>query len=229
MPSEVFGNWFTLDEKSGIVRTRFDGSAAANTHKIDFEKHREILLSINVIKSFDVLETVTLKINIRDLNDNEPIFDEKYNYRVSVKEDDKLTVGQERFITRFSAFDFDGTKENSKLSYQILAVDPPVLFKTSDFKIKQLSDSHEFGLYKMTGVDMDRDNIELNSGFIRVDIEVSDNVQPEALTAQKQIIIELVDVNDNPPVVLNKDRFTVDIVIFENEKLGVPITQIKVA
>ena len=75
---------------------------------------------------------------------------------------------------------------------------------------------------------MDRDNTELNSGFIRVDIEVSENVRPEALTAQKQIIVELVDLNDNPPVVLNKEKFTSDIVLFENEKLGVPITHIKV-
>ena len=103
MPTEVYNNWFTLDEKSGIVRTRYDGMPAnTNTENIDYEKHREVLLGVNVLdsKTFEILETITLKIRIKDANDNAPMFDEKYHYQVSVNEDDKLTIGQERLLTK---------------------------------------------------------------------------------------------------------------------------------
>ena len=101
MPTEVYNNWFALDRKSGIVRTRYDGTPAnMNIQNIDYEKHREVLLGVNVIdvKTFELLETVMLKINIKDVNDNAPVFDGKFNYEVSVNEDDKQTIGQERLL-----------------------------------------------------------------------------------------------------------------------------------
>lgn len=226
MPTEVYTNWFTLDEKSGIVKTRYNGDK--NSENIDYEQHREVLLGVNVLdaKTFDLIETVMLKIKINDVNDNAPVFANNYNYKPMLNEDDKLSRTRDRLMTKFLAVDMDGTLENSKVSYSIKAVEP-ALFKKSDFEIREMFGSKEYGLYKLAGVDMDRDNAEVK-GFIRIDIEASDNVRPGALTANKQILIELVDLNDNPPVVLNRDKFEEEIVLFEDEKLGSSIAQIKV-
>lgn len=113
------------------------------------------------------------------------------------------------------------------MSYSIVALIPAV-FKRTDFKIERISDTDVFGLYKRAGVDLDRDSMNDVQGPIRIILEVTDNGKPEALTAQKEVLIKIDDVNDNPPRILNKKDFEQEIVLFEDQKLGVPVTKISV-
>ena len=82
-------------------------------------------------------------------------------------------------------------------------------------------------MFRRAGVDLDRDILESNDQ-IRVIVEVVDNGKP-ALTAQKEILIKLVDINDNPPRILNKKKFEHEIVLFEDQTLGNVVTKIMVS
>ena len=104
MPSQVYNKWFSLDENTGIVRTTFNGENVQQ--QIDYEQFKEVLLGVDVLdsKTFDLIETVLVKISINDLNDNSPSFDLKYNYEVTLDEDTNATVDMERFITKVTLF-----------------------------------------------------------------------------------------------------------------------------
>jgi hypothetical protein len=104
LPTNIYNKWFSLVEDTGVVSTR----SGEPENVIDYEAYKEVLLGINVLDrlTFDLIETVILKIQIQDLNDNAPMFDVKYNYNPVINEDDKQSVLEDRLITKV-LFDFE--------------------------------------------------------------------------------------------------------------------------
>lgn len=97
----------------------------------------------------------------------------------------------------------------------------PAVFKRTDFNIERISDLDVFDFYKRAGFNLDRDSMNDVRGPIRIIVEVIDNGKPEALTTQKEVLIKIDDVNNNPPRFLNKKLFEQKIVLVT---LGVPVT-----
>jgi hypothetical protein len=99
MPTQVYNKWFSLDAKTGIVRTT---NSEEQGFSIDYEKFKEVLLGVDAIdpRTLEIIETIVIKIEINDLNDNPPVFDLKYNYEVFIDEDNEQTSSQERLITK---------------------------------------------------------------------------------------------------------------------------------
>jgi hypothetical protein len=125
----------------------------------------------------------------------------------------------------------DGTIKNSQITYRIKSIWPS-FFVSSDeesnsFFIKDINDgSHEVGLFKKANVMLDRDNAQINS-LIKLNIEAIDNGLLNRLSTIKLVKINLIDINDNFPVVLNKEALK-NITVYENQELGKTIVQIQV-
>lgn len=227
MPTNVFNDWFDLNKKTGVIRTRYTGGSDESNHIIDYESYNEVLLGIDILdsKTFEKVESIVLKIEINNLNDNVPEFSLHYDYEPEIFEDNKETIAEKVFITKFLAFDLDEIKtEISELSYLIKSVKPNFL-KKSDFLIEKLTNSDAYALYKAPGVNLDRDDKNIRD-LIKVSIEVNDN-KPVPLTTEKEIVIHLLDINDNPPQITNDEELT-EIKLYEDHDLGTPIKRIKV-
>ena len=70
----------------------------------------------------------------------------------------------------------------------------PAVFKRTEFNIERISDLDGFDFYKRAGFNLDRDSMNDVRGPIRIIVEVIDNGKPEAMTAQKEVLIK-----NNPP------------------------------
>lgn len=227
MPTNVFNEWFELDSKTGVVRTRYTKASGKSEQIIDYESYKEVLLGIDVIdsKTFEKIESIVLKIKINNLNDNSPEFSLHYDYKPEVFEDNKESVSERVFITKFLAFDLDETKsEASKLSYSIKSIKPNY-FKKTDFLIEKLPNSDAYALYKASGVNLDRDDKNIRN-LITINIEVNDN-ESVPLATEKEILVNLIDINDNSPQITNDEELT-EIILYEDHELGTAIKRIKV-
>jgi len=138
LPTQIAEKWFSLDEQTGIIET--------NSNEIDYEKFTEILLAIDILddEDSDMIETITLKIEINDLNDNSPVFDLKYDYEPKVNEDTSDTLNEERLLAKFLAYDLDGSEKNSVVSYSIESVKPSSQYlSVESFKLEKISPNHD--------------------------------------------------------------------------------------
>ena len=217
-PELIYNKWFKLDELSGQVLT--NTGAEAN---IDYEKYKQVLLSVDVfdfnfVKSkLDFIENIIVKININDLNDNAPQFDSSFVYEPSIAEDDSSTVGLERLITSFRAFDLDGSVPYSAIEYSIESVELPAAqyggkesIGKAPFKLAKSND--EMGLFKVGGVNLDRDGKFIGSK-IHLVIKAEDRAVQvhDRLSTRKKFVITLSDLNDNPPQILNSEASSVEV------------------
>jgi hypothetical protein len=217
-PELIYSKWFKLDELSGQVLT--NTGAEAN---IDYEKHKQVLLSVDVFDfnfvkgKLDFIESIIVKININDLNDNAPQFDSSFAYEPSIAEDDASTVGLERLIASFRAFDLDGSVPNSVIEYIIESVEFPSAqyggkesIGKAGFKLAKLND--DMGLFKLGGVNLDRDSKFIGSK-IHLVVKAEDRAVHihERLSTRKKFVISLSDLNDNPPQILNNEASSVEV------------------
>ncbi len=226
MPEQVYSRWFRLNEATGEILT-------SDIENIDYEKFNQALLSIDVYDSNKIfIENVIVKVSINDLNDNVPHFDMSYQYEVSINEDDLATVNQDRFIAKFKAYDLDGTALNSLIEYSIEHIVMPkesVFFNISAFKLIKTEEQGVVSLYKQKGYELDRDNKLIGNKIVllvKVEDQCSDIYQ--RLSSTKQITIHLIDLNDNPPMIVNDEQMSA-IKIREDWALIEPFTQIKTA
>ena len=91
-----------------------------------------------------MIETITFKIEINDLNDNPPVFDLKYDYEPKVNEDTSETLNEERLLAKFLAYDLDGSDKNSIVSYSIESVKPSSQFlSVESFKLEKINGNHD--------------------------------------------------------------------------------------
>ena len=137
-----------------------------------------------------------VNITILDINDNRPSFSEQL-YRVSVLED--ISSGME--ILRVSASDFDDGS-NAELQYTITDNSIPFTINSETGQI-------------MPSGTLDREQVP----FYIFTVIVNDLGIP-ALSSSAQVEVSLLDVNDNPPVVI-PDIVTINIT--ENVTIGTVI------
>ena len=142
LPTQIAEKWFSLDEQTGLIET--------NSNEIDYEKFTEILLAIDILaEESDLIETITFKIEINDLNDNPPVFDLKYDYEPKVNEDTSETLNEERLLAKFLAYDLDGSDKNSIISYSIESVKPSSQFlSVESFKLEKINGNHDNSVCK---------------------------------------------------------------------------------
>ena len=204
-PEQVYSKWFKLGETSGEILTKGEET-------IDYEKFKQVLLSIDVFDSNSVfIENVIVKININDLNDNKPQFDLGYKYEPFIFEDDSVTKNEERLITVFKAFDLDASYLNSLLEYSIEDVVEPrdsSLVTSAWFKLVKMADSDGMiGLYKKKDIELDRDNKLIGNRIVLL-VKAEDQCVDKfaRLSDKKEITINLIDLNDNPPQILNGEK-----------------------
>jgi hypothetical protein len=210
--STIIGSkWFKLNEMIGILFT--------NSDEIDYEKNSQVILSVDVFESSELIENLILKIDINDLNDNKPVFDLAYNYEPQIFEDDKQQVDVERLITKFKAVDLDGTEANSRIEYKIESVSRP--FKTNQFKLVKSDENDEVSLVKLAGTHLDRDDHRIqNSVTFKVIAEDNPDNVAFKLKSEMTIALKLKDLNDNQAVITNNMVSSIN--VFESQKLFEP-------
>lgn len=194
-------DWFKLDYENGLLKT--------NSSKIDCELVDEVILNIDVNDIGNenneevFIENLLVKIKINDLNDNQPQWDLSYDYTVSINEDTNETIQNGRFITKFKATDLDRTEYNSLTDYEIVGVRNGQL---GWFKLESNSNEKTSNLYKTSGVEMDREK----SSHIIVRVRAF-NVNDKSKYVERDVVINLIDLNDNTPVIANQvTLFTLD-------------------
>jgi hypothetical protein len=226
-PEQVYSKWFKLNGKTGEILTN-------DIETIDYERFQHVLLSLDVYDSNQLfIENLILKVEIIDLNDNAPHFDLSYQYDVSIDEDDNSTINQDRLITTFKAYDLDGTFLNSLMEYSIVNLVFPEsksaanLLKTLDFYLKKQEQTGNVNLFKRSNVELDRDNEMIGNKIILV-IKVEDQCTSisERLSVTKEITVNLIDLNDNYPEILNSQEFN-KIELKEDYPLAQPFIKIK--
>ncbi|CAD5114920.1 unnamed protein product [Dimorphilus gyrociliatus] len=146
---------------------------------VDRERKKLYKLSVTVSDSANIpkMQTRELIVNVRDVNDNYPIFERKI-YRISIPENTKPNSE----ILQVSATDAD-TGPNSMILYKLENERFNVDEKTGRIKVMEELDREEIDNYELivTATDMGR------------------KVQLESST---RVIVDVTDVNDNVPVCL---------------------------
>lgn len=217
-PLDLYTKWFKIDSSSGIIRTQENA-------RIDCELIGEILLSVDVFDAVKhtLVENLLVKIKIRDLNDNAPVFESNYNYEPVMREDDNTTVNVERLVTKFKANDADRTYENSALAYRIDSIQPHTITIGSSFKLFNHADG-EVSLIKLAGFNLDRDD-PLIGDRVTFTI-VCENTYDRSVNTRKLITLNLDDLNDQPPKFLDYEP-VVELTLNEDYKLNEKFYHVK--
>lgn len=213
-PENIYSKWFKVELTSGIIRTRDEA-------EIDAEQTDQVLLSVDVLDEKDkIIENLIVKITINDLNDNFPQFDSGFNYEPSILEDDESTIGTERFVTKFKAFDLDRTVNNSHITYRIDSVSG---FGLNAFRLDHDATSGEVKVYKTKGTHLDRDLPTIGS-TVRILVR-AENTFDSNVYSKKEILVNLIDLNDNAPSFY--DKSDIELTLSEDEPIGSKFYQIK--
>uniref|UniRef100_W5U6J6 Protocadherin Fat 2 n=1 Tax=Ictalurus punctatus TaxID=7998 RepID=W5U6J6_ICTPU len=163
--------YFHIDFKTGMLSV---------TDFLDYESQTNHLLTIRATDSVTgSFSESKVQIDVEDINDNTPVF-EKLTYKAELLEG--LPVGSS--VIQVSAFDRDSGR-NKDLTYEIVDTGKN---ETEFFKIDPLN-----GLL-LTSQVLD---YEITQAF-NLKIIVTDNGTPP-LSSEAQIIMNVIDVNDNPP------------------------------
>lgn len=117
-------------------------------------------------------------------------------------EDDNSTKPIERFITRFRANDLDRTARLSTIEYRIDSVSSRSLSPNS-FRLFVDEQNREVSLFKLAGVELDRDDSSTGNK-IKVTV-MAENPHDKLKFTRKVIIINLIDLNDNAPRIIDSD------------------------
>ena len=175
---------FMIDPLTGKI-------SVSEPDKIDRETTSLITITIDAIDggAVPLQASTNVNINVLDVNDNPPSL--SFNINVEVEED--IDIGQ--------------------VFYTVVAVDPDNGVNGS--LIYTLSDNSTFNINQTTGgifavMKLDR---EMKSNYDLV-VTVSDLGTPTSLSTNSTVTINLLDINDNPPV-FSQSTYSKD--IFENE------------
>ncbi|XP_058253540.1 protocadherin Fat 2 [Hemibagrus wyckioides] len=163
--------YFHIDFKTGMLSV---------TDFLDYESQTNYLLTVRATDSITgSFSESKVQIDIEDINDNAPVF-EKLTYKAELVEG--LPVGSS--VIQVSAFDRDSGR-NKDLIYEIADT---VKNETEFFSIDPLT-----GLL-LTSQVLDYETTQ----EFHLKIIVTDNGTPR-LSSEAQIIVNVIDVNDNPP------------------------------
>ncbi|XP_046907515.1 protocadherin gamma-A10-like isoform X8 [Hypomesus transpacificus] len=164
--------------------TNPDGSKYAEMilqKPLDREEHPLLSLKLIAVDGGNPQRsgTVDIKITVLDVNDNAPVFNQSV-YRAVVKENSPKT----KYITTVNASDADGGS-NGQITYS---------FSKQKGSIEEIfSIDENTGTISVSGkIDYEKDK------KYEVRVEAKDN---GGLTGTSKVVIEVVDVNDNAPVI----------------------------
>ncbi|KAI1903062.1 hypothetical protein AGOR_G00023320 [Albula goreensis] len=205
-PKDMFG----LD-----IKTRGDGSRFAELvleKPLDREKQSHYSYVITALDGGDPpkFDTVTLNIKVIDSNDNNPVFDQAV-YTVKVMENSPNNT----LVIDLNATDPDeGT--NGEILYSFNSY---VSEKTRDlFKIDPRT-----GIISVTGeLDFESTNV------YEIDVQAKD-LGPNSIPAHCKVTVNVMDANDNVPVIKMLSANSEMVEVSENAQLGYVIALVRVS
>ncbi|XP_074848983.1 protocadherin Fat 1 isoform X2 [Carettochelys insculpta] len=172
---------------------------------LDYESSHEYYLTVEATDGGtpSLSDVVTVNINVTDINDNTPVFNQN-TYTAVISEDAVL----EQSVITVMADDADGPS-NNHIHYSIIdgnqggpfTIDPV----KGEVKVTKLLDREEISGYTLT-------------------VQASDNGSPSKVNTTT-VNIDVSDVNDNPPV-FSKGNYSV--IIQENKPVGFSVLQLVV-
>ncbi|XP_075066196.1 protocadherin Fat 2 [Mixophyes fleayi] len=170
--------------ENGIFRLRDTGTLYL-IGNLDFELQHQYYLSIEGTRggSPPLSDVTVVVINITDVNDHKPIFSQE-EYEEEIRED--AVVGD--LVVMVSAVDLDGPK-NNKVTFRIVGGDPLGHFsihpERGDLRVLSRLDREQKARYSLV-------------------VRATDSGIP-ALFSEVTVQVQLLDVNDNPPVFLQSN------------------------
>ena len=178
LPGEYSGK-FSVGASSGNVTL---------TGELDHESTTEVILRIQATDG-KFLSNTTLFINIEDVNDNYPYFNES-SYSVVVPEN--ITIGY--VVLRVAAEDKD-SGSNGQLTYSL--VQGP---NDTDALLTET-----FSVNSTNGAITSLKKIKLNASQeeFMFQVNVSDNGIPKK-SVSANVTITVIDINDNPPIFISR-------------------------
>ncbi|KAM7357712.1 FAT atypical cadherin kugelei isoform 3-T4 [Cochliomyia hominivorax] len=179
---------FKIDSKTGVISVNLE---------IDYEKTKSFFLTVQAVDGGTppLSSQAFVNITILDINDNVPQFSQNL-YRIRVAENAK----KGEMIARIIATDED-SDQNGVVIYNIERGDRLNQFSTDKFLGE---------LY--VNDNLDRESISSYA----LEVRACDNGVPQ-LCSYVQVSIDIVDINDNPPL-FEKSNYS--IVLQENKPLG---------
>ncbi|XP_068148588.1 LOW QUALITY PROTEIN: fat-like cadherin-related tumor suppressor homolog [Drosophila tropicalis] len=198
------GGEFRINPDSGMLYTK---------KQLDAERKSQFTLTVSAIDQANVgsrkQSSAKVKINIQDMNDNDPIF-ENMNRNISINENNLSGS----FVAKVSAKDKD-SGENAYISYSIANLN------TVPFEI-----DHFTGIIRTTSL-IDYETMRRNYALI---IRASDWGLPYRRQTEIELSIAVKDINDNRPqferincygkilksATIGSDIFTVSAIDFDN-------------
>uniref|UniRef100_A0A3P9LD48 Cadherin domain-containing protein n=1 Tax=Oryzias latipes TaxID=8090 RepID=A0A3P9LD48_ORYLA len=191
---------FTMDKDTGdlFVHQRLDREKQA---------HYKLFTHTDVAGSSKAEDPMEIIINVIDMNDNKPIF-EQTSYVAEVAESSPKGTT----VIQVKATDADEPgNDNSIIKYTILSQEPKL---PSDSMFAIDTDN---GAIMVKGVGLDREKYPEYS----LDIQAAD-MKGEGLNGKTKVILKVTDSNDNPPV------FTVSTGSVEENAVGVLVVKMLV-
>ena len=167
------------------------------TSQLDYETNEEASLTVVVEDSQGRSDTVSVTLNVTNVDDNAPTFPPGFPHQVQVKENAPSTL-----LHRFQATDPDGPDTITA------SVRDPSGAALSQFHIARVQTSNTFELYTSGSL-----NREM-AAYHTVRITLADS---EGLSSHLDVEVRVLDVNDNAPV-FSPLRYTLS--IQENEIPG---------
>ena len=167
------------------------------TSQLDYEANEEASLTVVAEDSHGRSDTVSVTLNVTNVDDNAPSFPPGFPHQVQVKENRPSTL-----LYRFQASDPDGPDTITA------SVRDPSGAALSQFHIARVQTSNTFEFY--TSVSLNRES----AAYHTVRVTLTDS---EGLSSHLDVEVRVLDVNDNAPV-FSPARYTLS--IEENEIPG---------
>ncbi|XP_052794118.1 protocadherin gamma-C5-like isoform X1 [Mya arenaria] len=183
---------FVLEPNDGSFslenHTNLDASIGLNL-RINLTLDRETIdLYQLLVKAIDggspaLTGTLTVNINITDINDNRPVFDpQKYNVTI----DEDVAVNTELVIVTATDRDIG---ENARLSYSFTKMEPQSI-------------QNVIAIEEATGKIFINQRINSQTGPFTLFVEAADHGNPVKRSYQAEVIINVRDINNNAPQIV---------------------------
>ena len=185
-------SYFTLEPNDGsfsiVNHTNLDGSIGLNlviNLSLDRESQDIYRLLIRAVDGGTpaLTGTLTVEINVTDINDNRPVFNpQKYNVTI----DENIAVNTA--IVTVTATDRD-IGENARLSYSFTKMEPSSIVNV-------------IGIQEATGKIFMNERLNSQTGPFTLFVEAADHGNPVKRSYQAEVIINVRDINNNAPEIL---------------------------
>ncbi|KAM3925742.1 cadherin-related family member 2 [Leptodactylus fuscus] len=204
LPSDLSGN-FSINVTTGLITSL----GPLDREAIDISQNGRIILTVKLydlgVPSLSSYVNVT--INVEDLNDNGPIFNQtQYTFFVN-----ESTPGA--YVGNVEASDHDQTELNNRISFSISQGG----FGYFIVRGQRQALGQYLGLVTLSDPYMELDYEEQTMYTLIIDAE-DNGIEEDSNTANATVIVQVLDLNDEPPYI--DPSSLVDIYIFENQTDG---------